>query len=82
MMEIQKTNLSDRKDGKARLEIQISNEKELEQSEHYVVLSVLVDCDEKASVRLEWLQSHALTIASGLIGEVADKCERALSRSR
>ncbi len=81
MMEIQKTTVSERKDGKARIEIQISDKKELDQSEQSVVLSVLIDCDD-AAYRLEWLQSHALTIASGLIGEVADKCERALSRSR
>ena len=81
MLEIQKTTVSDRKDGKARIEIQISDKKDLEQSEQSVVLSVLVDCDD-AAYRLEWLQSRALTSASNLIGEVADACERALSRSK
>jgi len=81
MMEIQKTTVSERKDGKARIEIQISDKKELDQSEQSVVLSVLIDCDDSA-YRLEWLQSHALTSASNLIGEVAERCERAISRSK
>ena len=74
-MEIQKTTVSDRKDGKARIEIQISDKKELEQSEQSVVLSVLIDCDDAAYL-LEWMQSNALTAASYLIGEVAERCER------
>ncbi len=78
---IQRTTVSERHDGKARIEIQISDKKDLEQSEQSVVLSILIDCDE-AAYRLEWLQSHALTSASNLIGEVADVCERALSRSK
>ena len=81
MMEIQKTTVSDRKNGRACIEIQISDKKDLDQSEQSVVLSVLIDCDE-AAYFLEWMQSSALTAASGLIGEVAQRCERAVSRRK
>ena len=78
-MEIQKTTVSERKGGKARLDIQISDKRDVEQSEQYVVFSVLIDCDDAAYL-LEWLQSKALTAVSGLIGEVAEKCEHAVSK--
>ena len=81
MMEIQKTTVSDRQDGKARIEMQISDKEDLEKSQQSVVLSVLIDCDDAAYL-LEWMQSHALTSASNLIGEVAQRCERAVSRRK
>ena len=78
-MKIQKTTVSERQDGKARLLIQISDHDDFELSEQYVVFSVLIDCDE-AAYRLERLQSKALKVASTLIGEAAERCDNAVSR--
>ena len=77
---IQRTTVSERRDEKARIDIQISDKDDLEKSKQSVVLSVLIDCGD-ASYRLEWLQSKALTIASSLIGEAADKCDNAVART-
>ena len=78
-MKIQKTTVSERHDGMARIEIQISDKGDLEKSKQSVVLSLMIDCDD-AAYRLERMQSQALTIASNLIGEAADKCDSAVSR--
>ncbi len=77
---IQRTTVSERRDEKARIDIQISDKDDLEKSKQSVVLSVLIDCGD-AAYRLERLQSMALTVASNLIGEAAGKCDSAVSRS-
>ncbi len=71
MLKIQKTTVSKIEGEKALLGIQISDHEDVEQSEQYVVLSVLIDRPATAH-EFESMQIRALRIANDLIDQVAD----------
>jgi len=74
MLKIQKTTVSDVAGEKARLGIQISDHEDVEQSEQYVVFSVLID-RPKTAHQFESMQLRALRIANDLVDQVADAVE-------
>ena len=77
MLKIQKTTVSEVAGEKARLEIQISDHEDVEQSEQYVVFSVLID-RPKTAHQFESMQLRALRIANDLVDQVADAVETSL----
>ena len=74
MLKIQKTTVSEVAGEKARLGIQISDHEDVEQSEQYVVFSVLID-RPKTAHQFESMQLRALRIANDLVDQVADAIE-------
>jgi hypothetical protein len=68
---IQKTTVSEVAGEIARIGIQISDHEDMEQSEQYVVFSVLIDRPPTAH-EFESMQVRALRIANDLIDQVAD----------
>jgi hypothetical protein len=75
MYAIQKTTVSEIEGEKARIEIQISDEKDLEKSKQSVVLSVMID-RPKTAHQFESMQLRALLAANDLIDHIADEVEK------
>ena len=78
-MEIQKTTVSELEGQKARIEIQCSDHKDLEQSEQYVVCSVLVSTEaghgQNDPISFRALQTRTLKQAVALLDQ-ADKAKQ------
>ena len=79
MFKIQETNVSNVEGEKARLDIQISDHEDLDQSKQYVILSVVIDRPETAH-QFESMQLRALGIAGDLIDQVARDVEQILPK--
>ncbi len=77
MLKIQKTTVSQVEGEKALLGIQISDHEDVDKSEQYVVLSVLIDRPATAH-EFESMQLRALGKANDLVDQVA----RAIEESR
>jgi len=75
-MEIQETTISDRIDGTARIEMQISAKRDVEPSSDYVVFSVLISTEAKPPIHdpiaFRLLQIRALKEVIALLGQVED----------
>ena len=81
MFKIQRTTVAETKDGKTRLDIQLSDHKDIEQSSEYVVLSVVVDLPD-AAFRFESVQARALHRANDLLDGVGHAIAEKISGSR
>ena len=77
MLKIQKTTVSQVESGKALLGIQISDHEDVDKSEQYVVVSVLIDRPATAH-EFESMQLRALRKVNDLVDQVA----RAIEKSR
>jgi len=75
-MKIQETTVSEIEEGSARVEMQISADKDVEPSSDYAVFSVLVSTEPVQSdtrpVSFRILQTRALKEAIALLGRVED----------
>jgi len=76
MYKIRETTVSETENGKARVDLQVSENRDLEQSEQYVVCSVLVSTEAKPPIHdpiaFRLLQVRALKEAIALLGQVED----------
>ncbi len=76
MYKIQKTTVSDQKDGTARVYMQISDKIDPEPSDQHVVFSVVVSTEAKPPIHdpiaFRLLQIRALKQAIALLGQVED----------
>ena len=76
MFKIQKTTITDQKDNKARLELQVSDNKDLELSSQHVICCVVVSAEAKSPlhdpISLRLLQVRALKEAAALIDQADD----------
>ena len=75
MLKIQKTTVSQVEGQKALLGIQISDHEDVDKSEQYVVLSVLIDRPATAH-EFESMQLRALRKANDLVDQVAHAIEK------